>query len=68
MDSKTAHHLTLHVTGQPTANAYVERYNRTVRYDWLNQQLFDCIEHIQEPTTQWLLTYNTERPDMAIVR
>lgn len=23
--------------GNPQQNAYVERYNRTVRYDWLNQ-------------------------------
>jgi putative transposase len=26
--------------GNPQQNAYVERYNRTVRYDWLNQYLF----------------------------
>ena len=25
--------------GKPQQNAYVERYNRTVRYDWLNQHL-----------------------------
>ena len=29
--------------GKPQQNAYVERYNRTVRYDWLNQHLFGCI-------------------------
>lgn len=23
--------------GKPQQNAYVERYNRTVRYDWLGQ-------------------------------
>ena len=26
--------------GNPQQNAYVERYNRTVRYDWLNQYEF----------------------------
>ena len=27
--------------GQPQQNAYVERYNRTVRYDWLAHHLFE---------------------------
>lgn len=27
--------------GQPQQNAYVERYNRTVRYDWLAPHLFE---------------------------
>jgi len=26
---------------KPQQNAYVERYNRTVRYDWLNQYIFE---------------------------
>ena len=26
--------------GKPQQNAYVERYNRTVRYDWLSHYLF----------------------------
>ncbi|HVY24518.1 MAG TPA: transposase, partial [Steroidobacteraceae bacterium] len=47
-------------------NAYVERYNRTVRYDWLNQTLFDSIEAVQDSATRWLWTYNHERPNMAI--
>jgi transposase InsO family protein len=25
--------------GKPQQNAYIERFNRTVRYDWLNQHL-----------------------------
>src|SRR5690606_31931851 len=32
----------LHIQpGKPQQNDYVERYNRTVRYDWLSQYLFD---------------------------
>ena len=27
--------------GNPQQNAYVERFNRTVRYEWLSQYLFD---------------------------
>lgn len=52
--------------GKPQQNAYVERYNRTVRYDWLNQHLFDSIEQVQDYATKWLWIYNNERPNTAI--
>ncbi len=52
--------------GNPQQNAYVERYNRTVRYDWLNHYLFDSIEDVQNHATRWLWTYNNERPNMAL--
>jgi len=52
--------------GNPQQNAYIERYNRTVRYDWLAQLLFDSIEEVQESATRWLWTYNHERPNMAL--
>jgi len=52
--------------GKPQQNAYVERYNRTVRYDWLNQYIFETIEDVQAAATEWLWTYNNERPNMAI--
>lgn len=52
--------------GKPQQNAYVERYNRTVRYDWLNQHLFSSISEVQELSTKWLWFYNNERPNMAI--
>jgi transposase InsO family protein len=29
--------------GNPQQNAYVERYNRTVRYSWLSQYQFESI-------------------------
>ncbi|MBN0098967.1 transposase family protein, partial [Pseudomonas aeruginosa] len=34
--------------GNPQQNAYVERYNRTVRYDWLGHYLFESIAEVQE--------------------
>lgn len=52
--------------GKPQQNAYVERFNRTVRYDWLNQYIFVTIEEVQDAATTWLWTYNNERPNMAI--
>ena len=33
--------------GNPQQNAYVERFNRTVRYDWLNHDFFSSIEEVQ---------------------
>jgi putative transposase len=52
--------------GKPQQNAYVERFNRTVRYDWLSQTLFGSIEEVQNAATRWLWTYNNERPNMAL--
>src|SRR3546814_1355307 len=50
--------------GKPQQNAYVERYNRTVRYAWLARTLFDTIEQVQDKATRWLWSYNHERPNM----
>ena len=52
--------------GKPQQNAYIERFNRTVRYDWLNQEIFHSIEEVQEKATTWLWHYNNERPNMAL--
>ena len=52
--------------GKPQQNAYIERYNRTVRYDWLGQYLFDRIAEVQDFATRWLWTYNHERPNMGL--
>ena len=59
-------HLRYIQPGKPQQNGYVERYNRTVRYDWLNQYLFESLEEIQDFATKWLWTYNNERPNMGI--
>ena len=52
--------------GQPQQNAYVERYNRTVRQEWLDQYTFATIEEVQDHATEWLWTYNNDRPNMGI--
>ena len=52
--------------GKPQQNAYVERYNRTVRHEWLGQYIISSIEEAQNYATQWLWTYNNERPNMGI--
>jgi len=52
--------------GNPQQNAYIERYNRTVRYEWLSQYMFDSIDEVQDFATSWLWTYNNDRPNMGI--
>ena len=52
--------------GKPQQNAYVERYNRTVRHEWLDLYIFETIEEVQQIATEWLWTYNNERPNMGI--
>jgi putative transposase len=52
--------------GKPTQNAYVERFNRTARHEWLNMHMFESVEHAQELATKWLWLYNNERPNTAV--
>lgn len=52
--------------GKPTQNAYVERFNRTARHEWLDMHDFDSVEQAQELATKWQWLYNNERPNTAI--
>jgi len=52
--------------GKPTQNAYIERFNRTARHEWLDMHQFESIAHAQLLATQWLWQYNNERPHTAI--
>lgn len=52
--------------GKPQQNAYVERYNRIVRHEWLDLYIFETIAEAQNIATDWLWTYNNERPTMGI--
>lgn len=52
--------------GKPQQNAYIERYNRTVRYDWLGQYIFSSLDELQQYATEWQWFYNHERPNMAL--
>lgn len=52
--------------GKPQQNAYVERFNRTVRYEWLSQYHWDSLNQVQQAATEWMWSYNYERPNMAL--
>ena len=51
--------------GKPQQNAYVERYNRTVRQEWLGLHIFETIDEVQQIATEWLWSCNNERPNMG---
>jgi putative transposase len=52
--------------GKPTQNAYIERFNRTARHEWLDMHDFTSIAHAQDLATEWLWQYNNERPHTAL--
>ena len=52
--------------GKPQQNAYIERYNRTVRHEGLGQHIIESTEEAQDFATQCLWTYNNDRPNMDI--
>jgi putative transposase len=52
--------------GKPQQNAYIERYNRTVRHEWLDQYMFATIKEVQDYATEWLWAYNNDRPNMGL--
>jgi putative transposase len=40
--------------GKPQQNAYVERFNRTVRYEWLSQYYWSDLDEVRDFATQWI--------------
>ena len=58
--------LTYIQPGKPQQNAYVERYNWTVRLEWLDLYIFETTEEVQQIATEWLWIYNNERSNMGI--
>lgn len=52
--------------GNPQQNAYVERFNRTLRYEWLSPYCWSNLQEVQMYATQWMWKYNHDRPHMAL--
>jgi len=76
MEWAAKHHI--HIThiqpGKSQQNAYVERFNRTVRDEWLSQYYWESINEVQEFATEWMYKKtagnpfrdNHQRPNMAL--
>ena len=52
--------------GNPKQNAYVERFNRTVLYEWPSQYYWTNLAEVQDFTTKWMWSYNHDRSNMAL--
>jgi len=52
--------------GKPQQNAYIERFNRTVRYEWLSQYHWEDLNEVRNFATHWMYGYNHYRPNMAL--
>lgn len=52
--------------GEPTQNAYIERFNGTFRRDILNAYIFKSIDELRNITEEWMYDYNYNRPHKSL--
>ncbi len=52
--------------GKPQQNAWIERYNRTVRGEWPSQCILETNEDAQDLATERLWADNNERPNRGL--
>ena len=52
--------------GEPTQNAYIERFNGTFRRDVLNAYVFKSIKEVDDIANDWMIDYNYNRPHKSL--
>jgi putative transposase len=52
--------------GKPNQNAYIERFNRSLRNELLDLYLFRNHQQVRELTSRWRKQYNEHRPHDAL--
>ena len=48
--------------GKPNQNAFIERFNRTLRDELLDAHLFTRLDDVREAIYWWMIEYNEQRP------
>lgn len=54
--------------GKPNQNAYIERFNRSYRYELLDAWVFTSLADVRDLSEAWRHRYNTERAHDALGR
>lgn len=52
--------------GEPTQNAFIERFNGSMRRELLNAYVFRTIYEVREKTYEWMRDYNLNRPHKSL--
>ncbi len=52
--------------GNPQQNAYVERFKRTVRYQWLSQFYWSNLGKVKVFASRWMWSNINDRPNMDL--
>ena len=52
--------------GKPNQNAYIGRFNRTLREELLDANLFMRLDDVREAVYWWQIEYNEQRPHNAL--
>lgn len=52
--------------GKPTQNAFIERFNQTLRKEVLNAYVFKTIPQVREIIDEFIIDYNHHRPHQSL--
>ncbi|WP_022856217.1 integrase core domain-containing protein [Thermodesulfobacterium thermophilum] len=52
--------------GQPFNNGHIESFHRSMREELLDREEFERLEEVCEKVTEWIRSYNEERPHSAL--
>lgn len=52
--------------GKPNQNAFIERFNGTLRNEVLDLYVFENVAEVREIVSQWQQQYNGDRPHDAL--